>query len=239
MNKLTVLAVCTGLLATASVRADLIGHIYLQSTLNQDYVTVRPGDTLNLWTEVLTESIDMSMLTYSIELPTNDWTLLSRNYGDQGWIAADGVYDASAPLQGDLPLVIAEDLGLSGYTDYAPTVPDFWLSTVSEAFVASQGSYPYVPVGNHEGRVEDFSVRVPNLPNGDYTITFGWDLSVPLNPLPALYATDLDLMPIATPAEISWTSFTVRVDATIPEPCALPLFLLGGLALLGRRRRPG
>jgi hypothetical protein len=210
LHLVLVAALIVGL--TAASHAATTFYLYQYNTTNTSG-SIFAGGTFDLWVQLVTDGW-VATANYDVRMPTSDWTLNSRNYGDYGWETnpAAVLPDIGVPLQtaAGYPFVI--DNALSPYT---PSVPDFRFETFHSLATGTLIT-------------ERFTIGIPTgTAAGVYDITV-YD--------PAAY--DHEGLPTDPTIGVGGPFHLTVTEGDIPEPGTMALMGLGlvGLALLRRRR---
>ena len=200
-------ALAAVLLSAATLRAGSI-DVFLYTTGDLAAATVTAGSTLPLYTWLsTTDSPGVGGLFYTVECPDTSWSLATRDYVTYGW--QDGtLYDRCTPT-GDVSFPVDITNALFNLT---PSTADF-------TFENSLADFGSTITG---GTIETFALVVPNTP-GVYTLHFG-----------ALDA--LDAAGAALTGDVGH-DFMLTVAGPVPEPSAVLLLGLAGVALVGQHRR--
>lgn len=199
------------LFGVASARADII--LSIETLTGDAAIEVWRGETVFLRTYLnATAGEQVGGLFYTVEMPSDGWQIQARDYASYGWIHNDGLFDASTPVPAVtvFPVVITDE-----FFDLTPDTPDFLFATSLDPYGTTMGS----------GVVETFALIFPDLPLGDYLITFGTQPGA----LAQAFAGDGTPLP-----NVLTNTFTVSI---VPEPSVGLLAALAFAGLAARRRR--
>ncbi len=194
-----------------SLAVDLSIGVFAGSKNNPQSTTFLPlGSSISLFTSVDTDA-GVEGFTYRAIVPTDGWTLLSRDYATYEW-DQDGFFDFSSPQSGNTPALITDDLfgGASSAFDYTFDSIGF------------DGQQTIIHTGTFV--VEDFEIMAPlDIPKGFYTILLA-DVQA------------FDGQGEINFAQLNISQLTVNV---IPEPGTWALFSMMIVAMAGCARVRG